>query len=165
MGCSKLFAGSSWNKARSDKNLASHLTKKLAEEQKNWFEKNSVQSTLHSWWLQPRRIESEIIQCWYGCSEIIGKNFIPGYAKNQMDNSIKNCCLFMESLPKKFSINQETTEKRQGYVQCTTIMEWKKPQLWKLSSGIWNTKTKAVWKTCLEKLAKKAVANFSGAKY
>jgi tripeptide aminopeptidase len=52
--------------------------------------------------------------------EFIGKNVHPGYAKGKMINSLKMASLFMELLPKD-RLSPETTEKREGYVHCTSI--------------------------------------------
>ncbi|MCZ7615625.1 MAG: tripeptide aminopeptidase PepT [Ignavibacteriaceae bacterium] len=55
-------------------------------------------------------VESETFSADMVVLKFIGKNIHPGYAKNQMINSIKIAAAFMESLPKK-TLSPETTEK------------------------------------------------------
>ncbi len=65
-------------------------------------------------------VESETFSADMVVLKFIGKNIHPGYAKNQMINSMKVAGAFLESLPKN-RLSPETTEKKQGFVHPTTI--------------------------------------------
>ena len=65
-------------------------------------------------------IETETFSADAVVIKFFGKNIHPGYAKGIMINSIKMAASFMESLPKD-TLSPETTEKREGYVHCTSI--------------------------------------------
>ncbi|MDZ7625272.1 MAG: peptidase T [Ignavibacteriaceae bacterium] len=109
-------------------------------------------------------VESETFSADMVVLKFIGKNIHPGYAKNQMINSIKIAAAFMESLPKKL-LSPETTEKRQGYVHCTTINGMEETTTLKIIIRDFETPKLKQYEALLEKLAKKAVAKFPGSKY
>lgn len=109
-------------------------------------------------------VESETFSADMVVLKFIGKNIHPGYAKNQMINSIKIAAAFMESLPKK-ALSPETTEKRQGYVHCTTINGMEEATTLKIIIRDFETPKLKQYEALLEKLAKKAVAKFPGSKY
>jgi len=109
-------------------------------------------------------VESETFSADMVVLKFIGKNIHPGYAKNQMINSIKIAAAFMESLPKKV-LSPETTEKRQGYVHCTTINGMEETTTLKIIIRDFETPKLKQYEALLEKLAKKAVAKFPGSKY
>jgi tripeptide aminopeptidase len=94
----------------------------------------------------------------------VGKNIHPGYAKNKMINSIKIAAAFVESLPKK-TLSPETTEKRQGYVHCTTINGLEETTTLKFIIRDFESRKLKEYERLLENLAKKAVAKFPGSKY
>jgi len=109
-------------------------------------------------------VESETFSADMVVLKFIGKNIHPGYAKNQMINSIKIAAAFMESLPKKF-LSPETTEKRQGYVHCTTINGMEETTTLKIIIRDFETPKLKQYEVIIESLAKKAVAKFPGSKY
>lgn len=109
-------------------------------------------------------VESETFSADMVVLKFIGKNIHPGYAKNQMINSIKIAAAFMESLPKK-RLSPETTEKRQGYVHCTTINGLEETTTLKIIIRDFETPKLKKYEKLLEELAKKAVAKFPGSKY
>jgi len=109
-------------------------------------------------------VESETFSADMVVLKFIGKNIHPGYAKNQMINSIKIAAAFMESLPKKV-LSPETTEKRQGYVHCTTINGMEETTTLKIIIRDFETPKLKQYETLLEKLAKRAVEKFPGSKY
>ena len=109
-------------------------------------------------------VESETFSADAVVIKFIGKNIHPGYAKNQMINSIKIASAFMESLPKK-RLSPETTEKRQGYVHCTNINGLEETTTLKFIIRDFETPKLKEYEKLLEELAKKAVAKFPGSKY
>jgi len=109
-------------------------------------------------------VESETFSADMVVLKFIGKNIHPGYAKNQMINSIKIASAFMESLPKK-KLSPETTEKRQGYVHCTNINGLEEVTTLKIIIRDFETPKLKEYEKLLEELAKKAVAKFPGSKY
>jgi tripeptide aminopeptidase len=109
-------------------------------------------------------VESETFSADAVVLKFIGKNIHPGYAKNQMINSIKIASAFMESLPKK-KLSPETTEKRQGYVHCTNINGLEETTTLKFIIRDFETPKLKEYEKLLEELAKKAVAKFPGSKY
>ena len=109
-------------------------------------------------------VESETFSADMVVLKFIGKNIHPGYAKNQMINSIKIAAAFMESLPKK-ALSPETTEKRQGYVHCTSINGMEETTTLKIIIRDFETPKLKQYENLLESLAKKAVAKFPGSKY
>jgi tripeptide aminopeptidase len=96
--------------------------------------------------------------------KFIGKNIHPGYAKNKMINSIKIAAAFMEMLPKK-KLSPETTEKRKGYVHCTTINGLEEATTLKIIIRDFESSKLNEYENLLEELAVKAVAEFPGSKY
>jgi tripeptide aminopeptidase len=109
-------------------------------------------------------VESETFSADGVVIKFTGKNIHPGYAKNQMINSIKIASAFMESLPKK-RLSPETTDKRQGYVHCTNINGLEETTTLKFIIRDFETPKLKVYEKLLEDLAKKAVAKFPGSKY
>jgi tripeptide aminopeptidase len=109
-------------------------------------------------------VESETFSADMVVLKFVGKNIHPGYAKNKMINSIKIAAAFMESLPKK-KLSPETTEKRQGYVHCTTISGLEEATTLKIIIRDFETRKLKEYEKLLEKLAKKAVAKFPGSTY
>ena len=109
-------------------------------------------------------VESETFSADGVVIKFIGKNIHPGYAKNQMINSIKIASAFIESLPKK-RLSPETTEKRQGYVHCTNINGLEETTTLKFIIRDFETPKLKEFEKLLEQLAKKAVAKFPGSKY
>jgi tripeptide aminopeptidase len=109
-------------------------------------------------------VEAETFSADMVVLKFIGKNIHPGYAKNKMINSIKVAAAFMESLPKK-TLSPETTDKRQGYVHCTTINGLEEATTLKFIIRDFETPKLKEYERLIEKLAKKAVAKFPGSKY
>jgi tripeptide aminopeptidase len=109
-------------------------------------------------------VESETFSADMVVLKFIGKNIHPGYAKNQMINSIKIAAAFMESLPKK-KLSPETTEKRQGYFHCTTINGLEEATTLKIIIRDFETPKLKEYENLLEELAKAAVAKYPGSKY
>jgi tripeptide aminopeptidase len=109
-------------------------------------------------------VESETFSADMVVLKFIGKNIHPGYAKNQMINSIKIAAAFMESLPKK-ALSPETTEKRQGYFHCTSINGMEETTTLKIIIRDFETPKLKQYENLLESLAKKAVTKFPGSKY
>ena len=109
-------------------------------------------------------VESETFSADMVVLKFIGKNIHPGYAKNKMINSTKIAAAFLESLPKK-RLSPETTEKRQGYVHCTTISGLEEATTLKLIIRDFETLKLKEYERLLEELAEKAVAKFPGSKY
>ena len=109
-------------------------------------------------------VESETFSADAVVIKFIGKNIHPGYAKNQMINSIKIASAYMESLPKK-RLSPETTDKRQGYVHCTNINGLEETTTLKFIIRDFETPKLKEYEKLLEELAKKAAAKFPGSKY
>ena len=109
-------------------------------------------------------VESETFSADGVVIKFIGKNIHPGYAKNQMINSVRIASAFLESLPKK-RLSPETTEKRQGYVHCTNINGLEETTTLKFIIRDFETPKLKEYEKLLEDLAKKAVAKFPGSKY
>jgi tripeptide aminopeptidase len=109
-------------------------------------------------------VESETFSADMVVLKFIGKNIHPGYAKNQMINSVKIASAYMESLPKK-RLSPETTEKRQGYVHCTNINGLEEVTTLKFIIRDFETPKLKEYEKLLEELAKKAIAKFPGSKY
>jgi len=109
-------------------------------------------------------VESETFSADMVVLKFIGKNIHPGYAKNKMINSAKIAASFIESLPKK-KLSPETTEKRQGYVHCTTISGLEEATTLKMIIRDFETPKLKEYERLLAELAKKAVARFPGSKY
>ncbi|MDD3642900.1 MAG: peptidase T [Candidatus Krumholzibacteria bacterium] len=109
-------------------------------------------------------VESETFSADMAVLRFVGKNIHPGYAKGKMINSIKIAAAFVESLPKK-KLSPETTEKRQGYVHCTTISGVEEATTLKIIIRDFETPKLKEYEALLKELAEKAVAKFPGSKY
>ena len=109
-------------------------------------------------------VESETFSADMVVLKFIGKNIHPGYAKNQMINSIKIASAFMESLPRK-KLSPETTEKRQGYVHCININGMEEATTLKIIIRDFETPKLKEYENLIEELAKKAIEKFPGSKY
>lgn len=109
-------------------------------------------------------VESETFSANMVVLKFIGKNIHPGYAKNQMINSMKVAGAFLESLPKN-RLSPETTEKKQGFVHPTTITGNEESTTLKFIIRDFETKKLKEKEDLLKALAKKAVAKFPGAKF
>lgn len=108
-------------------------------------------------------IETETFSADAVVIKFIGKNIHPGYAKDVMINSIKIAALFIESLPKD-SLSPETTEKREGYVHCTSITGNEELTTLKFIIRDFVTPNLKKFEDILKKLADETVAKFPGAK-
>jgi tripeptide aminopeptidase len=109
-------------------------------------------------------VESETFSADGVVLKFIGKNIHPGYAKNQMINSMKVASAFLESLPKK-GLSPETTEKRQGFVHPVSINGNEEFTTIKFIIRDFDTKKLKGYENILKDLAKKAVKKFPGAKF
>ncbi len=96
--------------------------------------------------------------------KFIGKNIHPGYAKNQMINSVKVAADFLESLPKD-SLSPETTEKREGYVHCTSVNGNEELTILKFIIRDFETSKLNEYEDFLKKLANESIKKFPGAKF
>ncbi len=95
--------------------------------------------------------------------KFIGKNIHPGYAKGQMINSLKVASDFIERLPKD-SLSPETTEKREGYVHCTSINGNEETTVLKFIIRDFESPKLKEYEDFLKKLAEDSVKKFPGAK-
>jgi tripeptide aminopeptidase len=95
--------------------------------------------------------------------KFIGKNIHPGYAKGIMINSIKIAAAFIDSLPKD-RLSPETTEGREGYVHCTSIIGNEEATTLKFIIRDFNTEKLKEYESILKKLAEETVVKFPGAK-
>ncbi|MCB9248118.1 MAG: peptidase T [Ignavibacteriales bacterium] len=93
--------------------------------------------------------------------EFIGKNVHPGYAKGKMINSIKMASHFLELLPKD-RLSPETTEKREGYVHCTTINGNEEKTVLKFIIRDFIDEKLKEFENILKDLVDKTVAQFPG---
>ena len=109
-------------------------------------------------------VESETFSADMVVLKFIGKNIHPGYAKNQMINSIKVAGAFLETLPKK-GLSPETTEKRQGFVHPVSVNGNEEFTTLKFIIRDFDTKKLKVYENILKDLAQKAVKKFPGAKF
>ncbi|MGB5287583.1 MAG: peptidase T [Ignavibacteriaceae bacterium] len=109
-------------------------------------------------------VESETFSADMVVLKFIGKNIHPGYAKNQMINSMKVAGAFLESLPKN-QLSPETTEKKQGFVHPTTINGNEEFTTLKFIIRDFDTKKLKVYEKLLKDLAQKTVKKFPGAKF
>lgn len=108
-------------------------------------------------------IESETFSADAVVIKFLGKNIHPGYAKGIMINSIKIAAAFIEKLPKD-SLSPETTEKREGYVHCTTINGNEEVTTLKFIIRDFITAKLKEYEDILKKLAEETVAEYPGAK-
>ncbi len=95
--------------------------------------------------------------------KFIGKNIHPGYAKGQMINSLKVAADFIERLPKD-SLSPETTEKREGYVHCTTINGNEEATILKFIIRDFEASKLKEYEDFLKKLAEESTKQFPGSK-
>ncbi len=95
--------------------------------------------------------------------KFIGKNIHPGYAKGQMINSVKVASDFIEKLPKD-SLSPETTEKREGYVHCTSINGNEEATILKFIIRDFESSKLKEYEDFLKKLASDTIKKFPGAK-
>jgi tripeptide aminopeptidase len=109
-------------------------------------------------------VESETFSADGVVLKFIGKNIHPGYAKNQMINSMKVAGAFLETLPKK-GLSPETTEKRQGFVHPVSINGNEEFTTLKFIIRDFDTKKLKGYEKILKDLAQKAVKKFPGAKF
>lgn len=107
-------------------------------------------------------IESETFSADAVVIKFIGKNIHPGYAKGIMINSIKIASAFIEKLPKD-TLSPETTEKREGYVHCTSINGNEEVTTLKFIIRDFITSKLKEYEDFLKKLADETVAKFPGA--
>lgn len=96
--------------------------------------------------------------------KFIGKNIHPGYAKGIMINSIKIAATFIDSLPKD-SLSPETTDGRNGFVHCTSILGNEEATTLKFIVRDFETAKLKEYEEILKNLAKKAVEKFPGSKF
>ena len=108
-------------------------------------------------------IETETFSADMMVIKFIGKNIHPGYAKGQMINSIKIESAFIDSLPKD-KLSPETTEKREGYVHCTSINGNEELSTLKFIIRSFVTSDLKKYEDILKDLANKAVAKYPGSK-
>jgi tripeptide aminopeptidase len=109
-------------------------------------------------------VESETFSADGVVLKFIGKNIHPGYAKNQMINSMKVAAAFLESLPKK-GLSPETTDKRQGFVHPMSINGNEEFTTIKFIIRDFDTKKLKVYEKLVKDLAQKTVKKFPGAKF
>ena len=109
-------------------------------------------------------VESETFSADMVILKFIGKNIHPGYAKNQMINSVKVAGAFLESLPKN-RLSPETTEKRQGFVHPVSINGNEELTTLKFIIRDFDTKKLKVYEKFLNDLAQKTVKKYPGAKF
>jgi len=109
-------------------------------------------------------VESETFSADGVVLKFIGKNIHPGYAKNQMINSMKVAGAFLESLPQK-GLSPETTEKRQGFVHPMSINGNEEFTTIKFIIRDFDTKKLRVYEKLLKDLAQKTVKKYPGAKF
>jgi tripeptide aminopeptidase len=108
-------------------------------------------------------IETETFSADMMVIKFIGKNIHPGYAKGQMINSIKIASAFIDSLPKD-KLSPETTEKREGYVHCTSINGNEELSTLKFIIRSFETHDLKKFEDILKDLANKAAAKYPGSK-
>jgi tripeptide aminopeptidase len=109
-------------------------------------------------------VESETFSADMVILKFIGKNIHPGYAKNQMINSVKVAGAFLESLPKN-RLSPETTEKRQGFVHPVSINGNEELTTLKFIIRDFDTKKLKVYEKYLKDLAQKTIKKYPGAKF
>lgn len=108
-------------------------------------------------------IETETFSADAVVIKFIGKNIHPGYAKGVMINSIKIAAAFIDSLPKD-SLSPETTEGREGYFHCTSILGNEEATTLKFIIRDFETPKLKEYEDILRKLAEEAVSKFPGSK-
>ncbi len=108
-------------------------------------------------------IETETFSADAVVIKFFGKNIHPGYAKGIMISSIKMAAYFMESLPKN-TLSPETTEKREGYVHCTSINGNEELTTLKFIIRDFETPKLKEYEELLKNLADATVAKFPGSR-
>ncbi|MCJ7555034.1 MAG: peptidase T [Ignavibacteriaceae bacterium] len=108
-------------------------------------------------------IETETFSADAVVIKFFGKNIHPGYAKEIMINSIKMASAFIDSLPKD-TLSPETTEKREGYVHCTSTNGNEELTTLKFIIRDFETPKLKEYEEILKKLAEDTVAKFPGAR-
>lgn len=108
-------------------------------------------------------IETETFSADAVVIKFFGKNIHPGYAKGIMINSIKMAASFIESLPKD-NLSPETTEKREGYVHCTSINGNEELSTLKFIIRDFETSKLKEYEELLKKLAEATVVKFPGSR-
>lgn len=106
-------------------------------------------------------IETETFSADAVIIEFIGKNVHPGYAKGKMINSLRMASYFMELLPKD-RLSPETTEKREGYVHCTSINGNEEKTTLKFIIRDFIDSKLTEYENFLKELVDKTVKNFPG---
>lgn len=92
-----------------------------------------------------------------------GKNIHPGFAKNKMINSLKTAAHFIESLPKD-TLSPETTEGREGYVHCNSIIGNEEQTVLKFIIRDFEQEKLKEYEKLLINLAEDVVAKYPGAR-
>lgn len=92
-----------------------------------------------------------------------GKNIHPGYAKGVMISSVKISSVFVNSLPKE-ELSPETTDGRDGYVHCNSIIGNEELTTLKFIIRDFETPKLKEYEDMLKKLAEDAVKKFPGSK-
>ena len=92
-----------------------------------------------------------------------GKNIHPGYAKGKMINAIRVAADFLESLPKD-RLCPETTDKREGYVHCTTVNGNEELATLKFIIRDFETAKLKEYENFLQDLAQKTTKKYPGAR-
>lgn len=108
-------------------------------------------------------IETETFSADMMVVKFIGKNIHPGYAKGQMINSIKIAGVFIDSLPKD-KLSPETTEKREGFVHCTSVNGNEEFTTLKFIIRSFETPQLKEYEDFMKGLANKAIAKYLGSK-
>ncbi|HSL90758.1 MAG TPA: peptidase T [Ignavibacteriaceae bacterium] len=108
-------------------------------------------------------IETETFSADAVVIKFFGKNIHPGYARGIMINSIKMASDFVESLPKD-TLSPETTEKREGYVHCTSISGNEELTTLKFIIRDFETPKLKEYEELLKKLAEATVVKFPGSR-
>ncbi|HEX2869380.1 MAG TPA: peptidase T [Ignavibacteriales bacterium] len=93
--------------------------------------------------------------------KFIGRNIHPGFAKGKMVNSLKVASYFVNCLPKD-RLSPETTEKREGFVHCTSINGNEELTTVKFIIRDFEAEKLKEYEEFLEDLALKAIDAFPG---
>jgi tripeptide aminopeptidase len=108
-------------------------------------------------------VESESFSADGVVIKIHGKNIHPGYAKGKMINAVRVASQFLESLPKD-KLCPEVTEKREGYMHCTSINGNEELATLKFIIRDFETAKLKEYENFLEDLAQKTVRKYPGAR-
>jgi tripeptide aminopeptidase len=109
-------------------------------------------------------IETETFSADAVIIKFVGKNIHPGFAKNIMINSIKIAASFIESLPKD-NLSPETTEGREGYVHCTSILGNEEATTLKFIIRDFETPKLKEYEELLKNLAEQTIEKFPGSRF